>query len=252
MPLETGTWRFFANVDFTRCWAQKPSTIGMRKKATSAVTRTMVTADRGAHARAGAPITRVLNCPPVATGTRGVGERLLKLGLRLLGDVRVPERLDRRLELRQEGRELRRKPGELLEELPGAGVRRVVRSLREVVEAQLERADLLVELLLEVLAGLEVRRPRSRRSATSVDVELSASSSFSRKSSGVSVSPLTSASDVIEARQSPMSLHTASAHSAVDGDSSSVKRMTTAAMTIAATPITTAAMNQFLRTGERV
>ena len=50
MPLETGTWRFFANVDFTRCWAQKPSTIGMRKKATSAVTRTMVTADRGAHA----------------------------------------------------------------------------------------------------------------------------------------------------------------------------------------------------------
>ena len=153
-----------------------------------------------------------------------------------------------RLELRQEGRELRRKPGELLEELPGAGVRRVVRSLREVVEARLERADLLVELLLEVLAGPRGREGRGREDRRRASTWSSASSSFSRKSSGVSVSPLTSASDVIEARQSPMSLHTASAHSAVDGDSSSVKRMTTAAMTIAATPITTAAMNQFLRT----
>src|SRR5687767_12285006 len=52
MPLATGTCKFFANVDLTRCWAQKPSTIGMMKKIRNALTRRMVTTAARGHARA--------------------------------------------------------------------------------------------------------------------------------------------------------------------------------------------------------
>jgi hypothetical protein len=47
-------------------------------------------------------------------------------------------------------------------------------------------------------------------------------------------------------------VQTSPAHSSVVCGPSSLSRMAIAAMTIAAIPMTTAAMNQFLRTGGRV
>jgi hypothetical protein len=40
MPFETGTSRFFAKVDFTRCCAHRPIATGMTKKRISALTGT--------------------------------------------------------------------------------------------------------------------------------------------------------------------------------------------------------------------
>ena len=65
----------------------------------------------------------------------------------------------------------------------------------------------------------------------------------------MSGSPPASASDAIDSRQSERLVHTEPAHSSVVGGPSSLSRIATAAMTIAAIPMPIAAMNQFLRTG---
>ena len=60
MPFATGTSRFFANVDFTLCWAQKPSTIGTMKAMRNATTE-MVSAGLRYPRKGGGASTRVLN-----------------------------------------------------------------------------------------------------------------------------------------------------------------------------------------------
>src|SRR5262245_51979839 len=77
-----------------------------------------------------------------------VRERLLELGLRLLGDVRVLQCRDRAGDRRLEGGEVGRKPGELLQELTGRRIGGLLGIVLEGLEARFELLGRRVQLLL--------------------------------------------------------------------------------------------------------
>jgi hypothetical protein len=87
-----------------------------------------------------------------------IGERLLQLGLRLRPDVCVLDRRHRLRDLGLEGGEVGGERAELLQELTRRRVGSLVCTLLEVVEAGLELLRRRVELLAELVAGVQVRR----------------------------------------------------------------------------------------------
>src|SRR5262245_5451321 len=157
MPLATGTSRFLAKVDFTRCWAQKPSTIGMTRN-----TRRKVMAKCYPPP---SPVSRerdrvfgflTLRLQRLARGR--VCERPLELGLRLVAHVRVLQRGDRGRDRRLERREVGCESRELLEKLRRRSVGGCLRAVSERVVLRLELLRGVVELLPKLVTGLEVRR----------------------------------------------------------------------------------------------
>ena len=223
----------------------------MMKKIRNACTSRMVTAAFGAPERGGAS-TRVLNSRYVATRTRV--RRRTPAGAPPSSSRRRPHSAASSRS-RKSPSGARRSPAPAPPAAGGTrrpGHSRFLRSVFQGVEARLELVHRRVELLLELVARLEIGRAevaelgdevrgRVRRVAELVAERVGRE----RLAAGVG-------SDAIDSRQSERLVHTEPAHSSVVGGPSSLSRIATAAMTIAAIPMPIAAMNQFLRTERRV
>src|SRR5262245_56318916 len=157
MPLATGTSRFFANVDLTLCWAQKPSTSGTMKHAIQSMGE-IVSAPSGGPARPDRRVFGFLTLRLQRLARGRIRKRLLELGFRLLAHVRVLQRGDRRRDRRLERCEVGCEPCQLLEELRRRRVGCLLRTVPERVVLRLELLGRVVELLLQLVAGFEVRR----------------------------------------------------------------------------------------------